>query len=270
MSDTADNSGTRTGRAGADGSGGGTGSGDGGAGSPGDGDAARTVLVVSAMPIELRRLVRRLHLRPLRVGGLAVRTGHAGTTPVVASVVGVGPAAAREATGRLLDALPVARVLMIGVAGGVSPSLPVPAVMVPERVVDHETGEALQPDHSPGVQPAGTLLTCATISTGVHADQLRADGVDAVDMETAAVGSVCRARGVRWSAYRSISDTLDSGLVDEEILTILRPGGGIDPVGVARLLARRPSSVRRLVRLGRDTTAAVAAVTAAALRDLGG
>lgn len=224
--------------------------------------------MVSAMPIELRPLVRKLGLRPERMGGIPVRTGHAGDTPVVASVVGVGPAEARRVTGELLDALAVTRVLMIGVAGGVSSSLPVRSVMAPAVVVDHTSGQVLHPDHSPGVEPAGTLLTCATISTEVSLARLRADGVDAVDMETAAVGSTCQERRVRWSAYRSISDTLEGGLVDEAILGLTRSDGSTDLAAVTRLLLRQPSSVRRLIQLGRDTKAAVAAVTASALRDL--
>lgn len=245
------------------------GGGSGGGGSGGGGGGSGTVLVVSAMPIELRPLVRALRLRAGRVGGDPVRTGRVGATAVVASVVGIGPAAARRATGRLLDALEVARVLMIGVAGGVAPSFPVRAVMAPAAVVDHASGQVLYPDHSPGVEPAGTLLTCASLSTEVDLARMQAHGVDAVDMETAAVGGVCRERGVRWSAYRSISDTLEGGLVDETILGLTRPDGSADMAAVARLLLRRPSSLRRLLQLGLDTKAAVAAVTGSALHDLG-
>lgn len=229
----------------------------------------RAIVVVSAMPLELRPLARALRLRPDRADGLAVRRGRVPGGPVVAAVVGVGPAAARRVTSQLLDALPVARVLMVGVAGGVSPQWPVRSLMTPAVVVDQSTGLRLRPDHAAGVAPAGTLLTCSTISTGVDASRLRADGVDAVDMETAAVGTVCHERGVPWAAYRAMSDTLDDGLVDEDILALTRPDGGMDPAAVAKLLVRQPSAVRRLARLGLDTKGAVAAATAGALKELG-
>ena len=232
-------------------------------------DGGRTVLVLSAMPIELRPFVRKLQLRRSEAGGVSVRTGVAGTTPVVASVVGVGPTEARRVTGRLLDAVPAGRVIMIGVAGGVDPAFGVRSVLSPTTVIEQSTGEVLHPDYAPGVDAVGTLLTCATISTEVKLDRLRAEGVTAVDMETAAVGSVCHERGIPWTVFRSISDTLEDGLVDETTLALTRPDGSTDLAQVAKMVVRHPASVRTLIKLGQDTKAAVAAHTASALRDLG-
>jgi adenosylhomocysteine nucleosidase len=183
---------------------------------------------------------------------------------------------AAETAARLLEAAerqgePARRVLVVGVAGGVDPTLPVGAVLAPAVVVDQATGERYLPDHPPGVesavgQPSGLLMTTPGLTTGAVAlAGLRSAGVTAVDMETAAVARTCQDRGVPWSVLRAVSDRLVDGLVDREVLALTRPDGSTDPLAVASLLLRRPWKVPRLARLGRDAGRAVRAVDRAAI-----
>jgi len=88
-----------------------------------------------------------------------------------------------------------------------------------------------------------------------HAD-LRAHGVVALDMETAAVAKVCEGRGVPWSVVRAISDRAGDGSVDAEILGLTHPDGRPNLSAVARYLLRHPGAVPRLVRLASGAKAA--------------
>ena len=96
-----------------------------------------------------------------------------------------------------------------------------------------------------------------------HAD-LRADGVVALDMETAAVAKVCDDRGVPWSVVRAISDRAGDGTVDAEIVGLSHPDGTPNFSAVARYLFRHPGALPRLARLanGAKLAAARAAETA--------
>jgi len=232
------------------------------------GRTAGTVLVVTAMPVELRQLRRALSLRENRVEGVPVWTCSSREVPVAASAVGVGPTASLRVTSLLLEALPVSRVIVLGVAGGVAKTLPVGAVVTPERVIDDSTGAAFLPEYPRHVQASGTLLTGDAVASAPDADRLRARRVTAVDMETAAIAVACNSCGVKWSAYRAISDTLDSGLLDDAVFGVIGADGRIDPLAVSRMVVRRPSSLRRLVRLGIDTDRAIRAATRAVLSDL--
>ena len=57
-----------------------------------------------------------------------------GDWSVAALVTGMGPALARAATARALAAGPCDHVMVIGIAGGLDPALPVGSLLVPERV----------------------------------------------------------------------------------------------------------------------------------------
>jgi adenosylhomocysteine nucleosidase len=204
------------------------------------------------MTIELRPVVRRLARRHVH--------------DVVARPLGVGPEVAAEATGRLLEATEVDHVVVVGVAGAVDAGLHIADVVVPEVVVDGRDGSRHHPAPLPGTTGAGTLLTTEGLFTG--GDVLaahRRDGVTAVDMETAAVAAVCERLGVRWSVVRAISDRLADETVVDGDLALLRPDGRADLGAVCRVVVRRPRTVLRLARLGRDTSRAAAAAAAAAV-----
>lgn len=230
------------------------------------------MLVLAAMATELRPLVRALELRPRPVGGVDARCGQiAGGRAAVAAVVGVGPSAAGRTAGRLLDAVEVERVLVIGVSGGIDPSLPVGSLISPDSVVERDTGATWFPSRPVPGGRGGTLATTATFAADdASVAALVAGGVAAVDMETAAIAAACERRGVAWGVVRAISDRPDDHLVDETVLGLVREDGSTDGRAVARLLARRPWEVRRLARVARDTRTALDALTRAALADLSG
>jgi nucleoside phosphorylase len=227
------------------------------------------VAVLAAMRDELKPFVRRLSLRRSLLGDDVVYRGTMGGTEVVATILGVGTRAAAEVTERLLDAVPVDRVLVIGISGGVDRGVPIGTLVVPEVVVDEETGDEFQPAPVHGITPRGRLWT----TNNLHLDEptmarLRGQGVVALDMETAGVASVCQRRGCPWSVFRAISDRATEGLVDEGVFRLLRPDGTPDLPAVARLLLARPWKLPHLIRLGRDMRTAVGVITTAAVQEL--
>lgn len=233
---------------------------------------------VAPMPAELRPLTRALHLARdrrsrdvgagVRGGAAPVRRGRHGAHEVVATVIGIGTERAARATAALLDEHEVDEVVVIGVAGGLSPHVTVGEVVVPARVVDAASGVERCPHPGAVHQPTGTVVTSDELVK--EPERLRAladDGVFALDMETAAVAVVCEARGVRWSVYRGISDDAFDPVVDAEVAGLTRPDGAADLRAVARYLASDPRRAAVLRRLARDLGAATTAAVAAALAD---
>jgi nucleoside phosphorylase len=219
--------------------------------------SARQVVVMAAMPRELRRVARVRRLRAGTICGLPAWHGHG----VLAVAVGVGPARAGENAGRVLDEVDADLVLVIGVAGAVDPALAAGDLVRPERVVDARSGRVFVPA-GPGPR-CGLLATVEKVST---ARPLPA-GTTAVDMETAAIAAAAEERGVRWDVLRAISDSGNE--LTPEVAALLRPDGRTDVLGAARLVVRTPSVARRLVRIGLGSSRAVRAATNATNAALG-
>ena len=75
----------------------------------------RRTAFICAMPMELRPLARKLSLHRTQIGGVSVSSGTLYGREVVAIVTGMGPKLASEATTRLLDAVSVDRVIVVGI-----------------------------------------------------------------------------------------------------------------------------------------------------------
>jgi len=184
-------------------------------------------------------------------------------------VTGMGTERAGRRTAAALDDGRYDRVVMIGIAGGIGPSVAVGDLIVPEVVLDGATGEALVP-HGIGARAAAGILytTDAFIHEPAEVAALVARGVVAVDMETAAVGRVCRDRDVPWSVFRGISDHADHLPVDPAVLRLTGPDGTPKPGAVARYLVTHPHRLPGLARLARGARAAIEVATRALLASL--
>ncbi len=227
----------------------------------------RAIAFVCAMPMELRPITCKLSLRKDRVGGLEVRTGALDGRDVVGIVTGMGTALARAATARLLDAVDVERVIVVGITGALEDETPIGTLVVPELVVDSATGAEHRPAALAGQTALGRMWTTDVLLTdaGVLAG-LRADGVVSLDMETSAIADVCEQRSLAWSVIRAISDRASDGSVDEEIFRLSNQDGTPNPRAIARFLVRHPASVPRLARLGRGAKLATEAAADAAIQ----
>lgn len=213
-----------------------------------------SLVVVAAMPRELRPLVRALRLRPAAVNRLPAWSARG----VLAVAVGVGPTRAAAGAERALGEVTARQVWITGVAGGVDPSCRVGDLVRPATVVDVRSGAVLVPTRSG--PHAGSLATLERIylpaadPAGAAAVRLP-DGTTAVDMETAAIAAVCETKGVPWDVVRAVSDV--AGTLTPEVASLLRPDGRADVPAAVRLVLRHPTALVRLVRLGRGTAMAV-------------
>jgi adenosylhomocysteine nucleosidase len=220
------------------------------------------IAFVCAMPMELRPLRRRLRLRKTGLG----YAGRLGDRGVIAMVTGIGTARARTATARLLDAVDVDWVIVVGITGAIDNEIPIGSLVLPERVVNGADGSQYRPKLLRLGNAHGKMWTTdeLLLDPAIHAD-LRARGVVSLDMETVAVAEVCDERGVPWSVVRAISDRASDGSVDAEIVGLSRPDGRPNVSAVARYLAKHPGAVPRLVRLARASKLATERAADAAI-----
>ena len=221
------------------------------------------------MKPELKEIVRSFDLQPTPDDPDFTHRGAVGTWSVATLVTGMGPEKARIATRRALDAGPADHVMVIGIAGGLSPDLPVGALQVPEVVQLYPDGPRFATRPLPSRQPAGALMT----TDGLFDDEdvwrpILEQGFGAVDMEAAGVAEVCEATGVDWSIYRGISDRPDERIVDQAVFGLSKPDGSADPVAVAKYLARDPRRAKALAHLNRCMQTAARLAADAARQDL--
>lgn len=226
---------------------------------------APQVGLLAAMPSELRALVRAASLRPEQLGALRVQRGRVGSATLIATTTGIGTRRAAEAAERLLDATPLDHLIVVGIAGGVGPTVAIGDVIVPVLVVDGPTGTEYRPAALAGTAPRGVLETSdALVVEPRHLARLVARGVLAVDMETAAIAAVCERRGCPWSVVRAISDR--AGDTPSDVLALARPDGSPDLAAAARYVLTRPLRLSALVRLARDAARAARAAAVVAVQ----
>ncbi len=232
-------------------------------------DPSKSVAVLAPMQPELKAIVKSFDLVPARGDAVFSHTGRAGDWRVGALVTGMGPALARAATTLALSAGPIDHVMVIGIAGGLDPELPVGALMVPERVRLHPDGPEYRTRPLPTRQASGGLMTTEGLfdDESVWRPSLDA-GFGAVDMEAAGVAEVCEAAAVPWSVYRGISDRPDERIVDQAVFALSKPDGSADPVALAKYLARDPRRAKALAHLNRCMQVAAALAADAAFADL--
>jgi adenosylhomocysteine nucleosidase len=238
------------------------------------------VALICAMPMELRPLVRRGRLRRTRTGSESVYSGYANGRQVVAIATGMGTELAASRTERLLTAVEVGHVIVFGIAGAVNDATALGTIIRPRTVIDGATGTEYVPTQLTQTTPQdtqatpqhaqatarGTIWTTDELITdpGVVA-ALRARGVVALDMETAAIAAVCERRGLAWSAVRVISDRAADGVVTEEVFRLSKQDGSPNIAAVTRYFIRHPGHVRRMTRLAASARRATTIAADAAI-----
>jgi nucleoside phosphorylase len=227
--------------------------------------AACRVAILAPMPLELRPLVRPLALERAQSPNGARWSGGVGRVEVVATTTGIGTRAAARAAERLLDTTPVDHLVVVGIAGGIGPSVDVGDLVIPDRVLDLSTGSEHRPAPLGDVVSRGTLATSDVLLVDPNeAIRLEGRGVIAIDMETAAIAAVCERRRCPWSVFRAISDRADDGSTDAAVLGLAKPDGTPNLMALGRFVSTRPWRVPQLVRLARGTKLATRVAASAA------
>jgi adenosylhomocysteine nucleosidase len=222
--------------------------------------AAGTVAILAALDRELAGLLARVEpIRKWREGRLRACFGRLAGMPVILASTGDGAANARKGARALLERFPVERVMVVGVAGALSPSLE-PGRVLAAREVLEEGIPAPPPDpvwlrralRRTGAAPASLLCTPDLLCTAqAKADllaSLPAGAVAAVDLETAAFARAAAERGLPYLALRAVSDAAEESLPLD--FNALRDAtGAVDSFRVALAALRRPSLAVPLWRL---------------------
>jgi adenosylhomocysteine nucleosidase len=222
---------------------------------------------ICAMPMELTPLAKKLALHKTEIGGVPVHSGTLGNRPVVAIVTGMGTKLAREGTERLLDAVPVERVVVVGITGAVENETPIGTLILPEVVVNSATGAEYRPEPLSDGTPSGKMWTGDELLIDPDAlAELRGRGVVSLDMETAVIAECCEQRGIPWSVFRVISDRATDGSIDEEVFRLSNQDGTPNRGAVIRYFAKHPGRIPKMARLAKGATMATKAAADAAIR----
>ena len=177
--------------------------------------------------------------------------------------IGGGDAAGAAAAAAGLVRSGATALLSFGLAGGLDPTIPAGALVVPLRVVgggDWPTDPVLSARLG---TPAGSLLAANAILAGRAAKQAawQRTGALAVDMESGAVASTAAAHGLPFAVLRAVCDPAGRDL-PPAALTALSPDGAIRPGTLLASLARHPRQLGALIALGREAARARAALLA--------
>jgi adenosylhomocysteine nucleosidase len=221
------------------------------------------------MRSELRPLVRLLSLTRERSGDGLLLSGLVGPVEVVATTTGIGTRAAARTAQRVLDSTPVDHVIVVGIAGGIGPTVDIGDLVVPDLVIDLSSGTEYRPSLLGHTAPRGTLVTSDELL--VDRDEvvrLERQGVIAIDMETAAIAAVCEDRHCPWSVFRAISDRADDGSTDPAVFGLAGPDGGADFPALARFVLSKPWRVPELARFARGMRLATNRAASAAVNAL--
>jgi len=181
---------------------------------------------------------------------------------------------ARDLVGQGATAL-----LSFGIAGGLAPELATGALVIGTVVrtgaADHPCEEdltgrlaaALPGAVRGGVWGGDVIVDTAAAKARLHRDS----GTVIVDLESAAVAMAATEAGLPFGVLRAVADPAAHGLPPAALVGL--DAEGRPTIGpVLRALARSPGQLPALIRLGRQSGAAMAALLAAAggLRDLRG
>jgi adenosylhomocysteine nucleosidase len=219
------------------------------------------------MPMELEPIIKKLDLHESTAGDVTLHAGTLGDRPVVAIVTGMGTAFATEGTTRLLDAVPVDRVVVVGITGAVENETPIGTLVLPEVVVNGATGGEFRPAPLGDGTAAGKMWTTDTLITDPETIAgLRARGVVSLDMETAAIAALCEQRGVPWSVFRVISDRATDGSIDEEVFGLSNLDGTPNNEAIERFFAEHPERIEAMARLAEGALLATETAADAAIR----
>ena len=226
------------------------------AAAPAAATSPQVVAIVAAVRDELAPTISRLQLvpdQPWFVGQMACRR-------LVAAVTGVGRERAVEVVNTLLEEHHPGRIIHVGFAGGLDPSLRAGTVLNVRWVIDGRgaaysvNNDVPQATRDIPERPQGACLLTADQLVHAVADKqalYARHRATAVDMETFHVARLAHQRGLHLTMLRAISDAATMA-IPREAAGWVKPDGS-ENVGAAILhLLTRPWKIPMTVRLGRN------------------
>lgn len=222
------------------------------------------LLIVSALPLEIEPLRRRLHAAKVQSEAVT-DAGCVNGRDVGLGYAGVGPARAAAYTRSVLAGWRPDEVLSIGVAGGLVAGLRTGDAVFCSRAVLRSRGGperglvprpgalAVRAQWLRGVRTGPWVTSDRVVADGCEkADLAAATGAIAVEMETGNVMEVCREHGVACAGLRVIWDRFDDH-VDADLIGLVDATGRAKMPVLLRRLARRPTLLLSLIRMLKKT-----------------
>ncbi|MEZ5332041.1 MAG: hypothetical protein R2991_08280 [Thermoanaerobaculia bacterium] len=225
-----------------------------------DGAFESPTAIVAPLPEETTGVLRRLEdLRRTRRGEVAGQAGLLAGRPVVVASTGDGAANAQRSLEALVRAWSPRRILVLGVAGGLTEDLEIGQVVFGERLFD-AGGPAPAPDAEWGSSALAASCLPVTIFS---ADRLAVTpeekssarrglpaGPAVVDLESSAFARVAAGSGLPFAVLRAVSDRADETL-PLDFNRFMGPDGGVRRADVVRHVALRPHLLAPLMDLRR-------------------
>jgi adenosylhomocysteine nucleosidase len=203
--------------------------------------------------------VRALSLSRVRSGDRIFLSGNVGRVEVIATTTGIGTRVAALTAERVLDSTRVDHLIVVGIAGGIGPTVDIGDLVVPDLVVDLLTRREFRPTLLGDTEARGTLVTSDELL--VDPDEvvrLGRQGVIAIDMETAAIAAVCEDRQCPWSVFRAVSDRADDGSSDSAVFGLAGPEGAPNYPALVRFVFSMPWRLALGMRLATNIAASAA------------
>lgn len=216
--------------------------------------------VVAALPEEVAPLCHLLESAGIeRLDNGRARVGNLADRPVVVATTGDGAHRASAGISEVLERYRVERLIVLGIAGGLSPDLNVGDIVAATMVLD-SSGAIGVPDASllsmagdlEGVQK-GVVYSHALIAVDALAKERLWHSVGGrqrtvVDLESASFVRAAVARGVPFLVLRSVSDSYEEAL-PLDFNRFRRADGSSDRLRILGHALRRPSIIPELLQL---------------------
>jgi nucleoside phosphorylase len=227
------------------------------------------IAILAPMRSELKPLMRILPLKPSRIDDRSLLWCEFGRAEIIATTTQIGTQAAANKAEIVLDTSPIDHLVVVGIAGGIGPSVDIGDLVIPELVLDLSTRIAYRPTNLGSKPLRGTLVTSDEVPVDLaEVARLESQGAIAVDMETAAIAAVCERRGCPWSVFRAISDRADDGSTDAAVFGLAGPNGEANLPAVLRFVFTSPNRIPQLARLARGSKLAANVAASAAISAL--
>jgi adenosylhomocysteine nucleosidase len=226
-------------------------------------DLEGPTVIVAAMAEELAPLASRSRIRrKLRLGLCRVQVGALGNAEVILACTGDGRPLAEQGLRALLEAFQPKRVIVVGVAGGLSPRL-LPGDVIVARKVHGSTPEsenAIGPDRAltdwavrypaarEGLVVSSETILCTADSKAAGWERAKRHNPAVVDLESAAFAEVATEAGLPYLVLRAVCDPAEETL-PVDLNACRDETGQVSRIEVFQRVMLSPSIVKALLDL---------------------